>query len=54
MDKKISLIVSVYNEQDGLRQFFEVTRAEMDKLTAVRHGYSYEILFVNDGSTDKS
>lgn len=54
MCKKISLIVSVYNEQDGLRQFFTTTKGEMDKLTAARQDYSYELLFVNDGSVDKS
>ena len=54
MCKKISLIVSVYNEQDGLRQFFTTTKGEMDKLTAARPDYSYELLFVNDGSVDKS
>ncbi len=52
--KKISLIVSVYNEQDGLRQFFTTAQAEMDKLIAGRKDYGYELLFVNDGSTDKS
>lgn len=54
MDKKISLIVSVYNEQDGLRQFFTTAKEEMDKLIRARIEYSYELVFVNDGSVDKS
>ena len=54
MDKKISLIVSVYNEQDGLRLFYTTAKKEMDKLVEAKPEYSYELIFVNDGSTDKS
>ena len=54
MSKKISLIVSVFNEQDGLRQFFATAQDELKRLTEKRSSYSYELLFVNDGSTDKS
>lgn len=54
MNKKISLIVSVYNEQDGLRLFYTTAKNEMDKLIETKPEYSYELVFVNDGSTDKS
>ena len=48
--KKVSLIVSVYNEEKGLRDFYRVTK---EVLTGIP-GYEFQMLFVNDGSTDKS
>ena len=53
-EKKISLIVSVYNEEEGLRQFYETTSEEMARLVKARPGYEYQIWFVNDGSSDQS
>ncbi len=54
MGRKISLIVSVYNEEGGLRQFFTTAQAELCRLLAEKPEYEYELLFVNDGSTDGS
>ena len=58
MSKLISLIVSVYNEENGLKQFYETTKSIMDKFTADSAAedkeYSYELCFVNDGSSDNS
>ena len=54
MGRKLSLIVSVYNEEGGLRDFFSTASGELDKFIAARPEYTYELLFVNDGSTDKS
>ena len=48
--KKLSLIVSVYNEEQGLNEFYKVTSGILDALS----GYETEICFVNDGSTDRS
>lgn len=48
--KKVSLIVSVYNEEKGLRDFTRVTREVLSGIP----GYEFQMLFVNDGSTDKS
>ena len=48
--KKVSLIVSVYNEEKGLRDFYRVTKEVLSGIP----GYEFQVLFVNDGSTDKS
>lgn len=49
MEKMLSLIVPVYNEEEVLRVSFEKMDAEMKKI-----GYPYEIIYVNDGSRDGS
>ncbi|MBO4384351.1 MAG: glycosyltransferase family 2 protein [Clostridia bacterium] len=49
MEKTLSLIVPVYNEEEVLPVSFERMDAEMKKL-----GYPYEIIYVNDGSRDGS
>lgn len=43
----ISVVVPAYNEQEVLPEFFRRTVAVLDGISA-----EYEILFVNDGSTD--
>ncbi|MDO4960776.1 MAG: glycosyltransferase family 2 protein [Eubacteriales bacterium] len=50
----ISLIVSVYNEESGLEQFYKTTKQKMDELISEKTAYDYDIYFVNDGSTDSS
>lgn len=47
--KKISIIVSVYNEEAALNEFYRVAKPIFDSLV-----WDYELLFVNDGSTDRS
>ncbi|MBG0776992.1 MAG: glycosyltransferase family 2 protein [Desulfovibrionaceae bacterium] len=47
--KAISVIVPVYNEQDAVEPTMRELRAAMDSL-----GLPYEIIAVNDGSTDDS
>lgn len=48
-DKKLSIVVSVYNEEDVLIDFYrEIAKA----LLAI--DWDYELIFVNDGSTDES
>ena len=49
MEKMLSLIVPVYNEEEVLRVSFEKMDEEMRKI-----GYPYEIIYVNDGSRDGS
>ena len=51
MDKRISVVVSVYNEELSLMEFYqETTKILMDLPKA----WDYELLFVNDGSRDQS
>lgn len=52
MEKICSVIVSVYNEEDSLEQFYQHCSQSCEKLQEL--GYCYEIVFVNDGSSDKS
>jgi glycosyltransferase involved in cell wall biosynthesis len=46
---QISVIIPVFNEQDSLPELHNWIVRVMDG-----HGYSYEIIFVNDGSNDGS
>ena len=48
-EKKISIIISVYNEENAIDKFFE----EFDKIKN-QFKWDYEIIFVNDGSNDNS
>ena len=46
---QLSVVVPVYNEEEGLQSLFDRLYPALDKL-----GISYEVLFVNDGSRDRS
>lgn len=46
---QISIIIPVYNEEENLRLLFEQTKKVCDSLNK-----NYEIIFVDDGSRDKS
>jgi undecaprenyl-phosphate 4-deoxy-4-formamido-L-arabinose transferase len=49
----LSIIVPVYNEEEGLPALFARLYAALDQLTpTLEHGY--EIIFINDGSRDRS
>ena len=48
-EKLLSVVVSVYNEEAVLEQFFRETGPVLENLK-----WNYELLFVNDGSRDKS
>lgn len=48
---KISIIISVYNEQDNLNVLHT---SLISNLNSYRKKYQFEFLFVNDGSTDRS
>ncbi len=45
----ISVIVPLYNEAESLPELYDWIARVMQQ-----HGYSYEVIFVNDGSTDDS
>jgi undecaprenyl-phosphate 4-deoxy-4-formamido-L-arabinose transferase len=49
MKPELSVVIPVYNEEAGLAKLFARLYPALDKL-----GRSYEIVFVNDGSRDRS
>lgn len=48
--EKISLIIPCYNEEESLPIFYE----ELKRVTAQMSEYEFEILFIDDGSKDKT
>ncbi len=48
--KKLSFVIPVYNEQGNLLVFYEKLKEICEKMPS----YAVEILFINDGSIDKS
>ena len=46
---EVSIIVPVYNEEEGLQALFDRLYPALDRL-----GAAYEVIFVNDGSRDRS
>src|SRR5690606_20965537 len=46
---QISVIIPVFNEEESLPELSQWIHRVM-----AEHGFSYEIIFVNDGSTDSS
>ena len=49
MGKVLSVVVSVYNEEQALPMFYQAAKPVLDGLS-----WDYELLFVNDGSRDGS
>lgn len=49
MSKVLSIVVSVYNEEQALPLFYQTTKPILETLS-----WDYELLFVNDGSGDGS
>ncbi len=50
---QLSIVIPVYNEQEGLQALFDRLYPAMDQLQA-KLNLRYEIIFVNDGSRDRS
>lgn len=48
-DKMLSVVVSVYNEEQALPLFYQTTKPILEALK-----WDYELIFVNDGSRDES
>ncbi len=46
---QLSVVIPVYNEEEGLQTLFDRLYPALDQL-----GISYEIVFINDGSRDRS
>ncbi len=46
--KKVSIVVPIYNEQESLGMLYQ----ELNRVTEPLVSYSFEYLFVNDGSSD--
>ncbi len=49
----LSIVIPVYNEEDGLQALFDRLYPTLDALAAKRN-IAYEIVFVNDGSKNRS
>ena len=47
--KRVSIVVPVYNEEDNIEHFVQSVEAVMEQLP-----YDYELLFIDDGSRDRS
>ena len=45
----ISVVIPLYNEEESIQELYDWIERVMKK-----HGFSYEEIFVNDGSTDRS
>ena len=52
MTPAVSIVIPVYNEEEGLASLFARLYPALDALAAT--GSPYEIIFVNDGSRDRS
>ena len=56
-EEKISVVVPCYNEQEVLHYFYDEMSKVMDKMESEAEettGIDFEIIFVNDGSKDKT
>ena len=49
--EKLSIIVPCYNEEKVINLFYEETKKVLDK---IKEKYEYEIIFIDDGSKDKT
>ena len=47
--KTVTVVVSVYNEEQALPEFYQAVKKVLDKIS-----WDHELLFVNDGSRDGS
>ena len=47
MQPNLSIVVPIYNEEFGIVEFANQLKGNLDKLQI-----QYEVIFINDGSTD--
>ncbi len=47
--RKLSIVIPIYNEEENIPKLYEELKGVLEKLP-----YDYEIIFVDDGSTDRS
>ncbi len=50
--RKLSVVVSVYNEEKALRELYKETNKILEQIR--KSGWEHELIFVNDGSSDNS
>lgn len=50
--RKLSVVVSVYNEEKALGEFYKETNKILEQIK--KSGWEHELIFVNDGSKDHS
>ena len=50
MEKKVSLVIPMYNEEKVIKECYKRLKECLEKL----ENYDYEIIFINDGSKDKT
>ena len=50
----LSVIISAYNEQDNIIPLYQKLKKNLDNLQKKRFFTQYEVLFINDGSTDQT
>lgn len=53
IEKLISVVIPMHNEEGNVKLVYEETKAVLEEIKGQK-GYSYEIIFVNDGSTDRT
>ena len=52
-EKLISVVIPVHNEEGNIKLVYRETKKVMEEIKQEK-GYEYEIIFVNDGSTDRT
>ncbi|HBT98696.1 MAG TPA: glycosyltransferase, partial [Sulfurihydrogenibium sp.] len=50
----VSIVVPIYNEEENLPILYEKIKTVMEELKKQWNDKDYEIILVNDGSSDKS
>ncbi len=53
MEKKVSIIIPIFNEEQILSHYPDLLYPVLDELKS-RYAYEFELILVNDGSSDKS
>ncbi len=52
--RKLSIVIPAYNEEDSIKPLYDEIKASVAKLIKNHKIQDYEILFVNDGSSDNT